>query len=159
MRVRHLTRLRKLEGQDTQWKTDDVPPRHCPIISKTKPIRAGWQWRSLKAAAGERKFILYAEVNIRRGDYKSILIEETVNGPSVIARYEFHSSHPGLHIHAHCERGGIEVGATGMGNLQRIPPNGHEHRRKVALSVSTFWTEARRFYGIVPDLGPLFDHA
>ena len=156
MRVRHIAAIQKVQVDDTQWSLSDVPPRRCPINSKTKPIRAGWQWRSIKAEGGGRKFIAYAEANIRRGDYKSILIEDTPSGFSVIARFEYHSSHPGLHVHAHCERGGIEIGATGMGNLIRIPPVNKKHRRIAAFTLSTFWQEARRFYNIVDDNGPLF---
>lgn len=93
---------------------------------------------------------------MRRGDFKSILMEETASGVSVIARFEYHSSHPGLHVHAHCERGGIEIGPTGMSDLARIPPIGKKHRRVAAFTLSTFWEEARRFYGIMDDNGPLF---
>jgi len=157
MRVRAAARLRKIITSDTRWKRDDVQRRYCPINSRTKPIRAGWEWRSLKAASDDgRKFIAYLEANVRKGDFKSVLIEETVNGPSVIARYEYHSSHPGIHVHAHCERSGIEIGASGMDKLERAPRVKERHRRISALSLSTFLAAASRFYGMEYDTGPLF---
>ena len=39
---------------------------------------------------------------------------ETEAGHSVVARFESHGSHPGLHGHSHCDRGGIEIGASGL---------------------------------------------
>lgn len=157
MRVRSILNLEKKITADTLWKQDDVPKRHCPINSRTKPIRAGWEWRSVRAQAADgRSFIAYLEVNLRRGDFKSVLIEDTVNGPSVIARYEYHSSHPGVHAHAHCERSGIEIGASGMDRLVRAPRLKSHHRRSGSLSLSTFWLAASRFYGLKSDPGPLY---
>lgn len=157
MRVRAITRIKKVVETDTQWKGTDVPPRHYPIISRAKPIRAGWEWRSVRAKSPDgRNFIAYLEVNLRKGDFKSVLIEDTVNGPSVVARYEYHASHPGIHVHAHCERSGMEIGATGMDKLARAPSLKKHHRRVGALSPSTFWAAASRFYGMEYETGPLF---
>jgi hypothetical protein len=156
MRVRHLVAERKIISKDTGWRFDDMSPRHCPIYEKTRPTRAGWQWRSARAEAGDREFVLVAQANVKRGDLKSVLILKTPSGYSVVGRYEFHSSHPGIHAHAHCDRGGLEEGATGLDKLIRIPPNGRTPRRTSALSISTFWDEARRFFRIMDDLGPLF---
>lgn len=95
-------------------------------------------------------------VNIARGDLKSTLMVGATGGYSVVARYEFHSSHPGLHSHAHCDRSGIELGATGMGDLARVPKADGFHRHTAAISHSTFWEESRRFFRVKDDLGPLF---
>lgn len=156
MRVRHLAKTPKVQIADTGWRIDDMPPRACPIYSKSRPTRAGWQWRSAKAEADGQEFTLVALANISRGDLKAILITKTGSGHSVVSRYEFHTSHPGLHAHAHCGRSGIEDGATGMDGLARIPRLGARHNRVAALSLSTFWVEARRFFRIHDDLGPLF---
>lgn len=157
MRVRSISRLEKQVIGDTQWRDKDVPPRHCPINSRIKPIRAGWQWRSLKAeSVCGRNFVAYFEINLKKGDFKSTLIEDTPSGPSVVARFEYHSSHPGVHVHAHCDRSGIEVGPTGMSGLLRVPSLKSHHRRAGALSPSTFLTAASRFFGVVYDNGPLF---
>lgn len=157
MRVRRLTRSSKSQVSDTKWRTDDIQPRYCPVFARTRPNRAGWQWRSVRAEIDQRKFVAFALVNLRRSNFKSMLIEETPAGPSVIARYEFHGSHPGIHVHADCDRSGIETTATGMDGLARIPPANRPHRRTAAFSVSTFWNEARRFFGIETDDGPLFN--
>jgi hypothetical protein len=73
-----------------------------------------------------------------------------------VARYEHHGSHPGKHVHAHCDRGGVEAGASGMSGLVRIPPAGARHRRTGAFTVSTFWSDTCRFFSLEEDFGPLF---
>ena len=156
LNVRRLINMRKVQTADTTWRDDDMPPRNCPIFSRSRPTRAGWRWRSARAKANGREFVLVALTNVRRGDLKATLMIETPAGYSVVGRYEFHASHPGLHLHAHCDRGGVETGPSGLDDLTRIPPADRRHSRVVPLSVSTFWDEARRFFRIDDDLGPLF---
>jgi hypothetical protein len=78
---------------------------------------------------------------------------ETDAGVSVVARFEHHGSHPGLHGHAHCERGGIEVGASGLDSLVRFPKAGALHRRTNAWTEQTFWDATRRFFRVKYDDG------
>jgi hypothetical protein len=128
-----------------------------PVYSKTKPIRAGWQWRSSKVEGPEGKaYILVAECNPVRDNWKAMLILETMSGPSVVARFEHHGGHPGLHAHAHCERGGIEVGPSGLDFLARIPRASSPHRRTNAWTQGTFWEAAKKFFRVEEDKGPLF---
>lgn len=156
MRVRRLIAAPKRPVSDTNWRTDDIPPRYCPIYARTRPNRAGWQWRSLRAQGNGRRYTLVAFVNLRRANWKSVLILEADGHASVVGRFEYHPSHPGLHLHAHCERGGIEPGPGGLDGLARIPSLGAPHRATGSLTVSTFWEEARRFFRVRDDLGPLF---
>jgi len=167
MRVRHLVSERKIERYDTGWSINDLPPRHAPIFAKTRPIRAGWKWRSARAEGVAdnhileepvRSYILTAICNPSRDNWKAFLIVETADGPSVVGRFEYHGSHPGIHIHTHCERCGIEIGGSGLDNLVRVPPAGQFHRRVNAWTEGTFWTAAKRFFRIEDDNGPLFNH-
>jgi hypothetical protein len=133
-----------------------MPPKHAPIYSKTKPIRAGWQWKSAKINCDvETEYMLVDEINQKRDNWKAFLIVETQTGYSVVARFEHHSSHPGVHAHAHCERGGLETGLTGLDNLSRIPKAGRFHRRTNAWTETTFWEAAKRFFCVNDPKGPL----
>lgn len=156
MRVRHLIEVKKSLQSDTRWRTGDLQPRHCPIYPKSKPNGPAWQWRSAKAICGDLEFWLVATVNVSRGNWKSLLITKGENGHSVVGRFEYHSSHPGTHLHAHCDRGGVETGPTSMNDLTRIPPASRRHRRASAYTLSTFWESSRRFFRIEHDAGPLF---
>lgn len=155
MRVRRLICEEKFTESMGQWSTKDLQPRHAPIYAKTKPIRAGWQWRSSRVVTAGEIYILLAECNPGRGNWNAKLIRETNEGYSVVARFESHASHPGLHVHAHCDRGGIETGALGLDNLARIPRIGTPHRRTNAWTEATFWEAAKRFFRIVEEQGVL----
>jgi hypothetical protein len=98
MRLRHIVSDKKIIMTETKWSTKDMPPKHATVYSKTKPIRAGWQWKSAKMEG----YILVAECNPRRNNWRAMLIVETDTGPSVVARFEHHGSHPGLHAHGRC---------------------------------------------------------
>jgi len=156
MRVRQLVRSQKVQKADTGWRADDMAPRWCPIYPKTRPNRAGWQWRSARVLGGGDEFILVALVNPGRGDWKAVLMVKTMNGYSVVGRFEYHSSHPGQHFHSDCQRAGIEEGPTGMALPGRFPPAGSRHRRTAAFTPSSFWKAAREFFRIQDDFGPLY---
>ena len=155
MRLRRLILEEKAIENDGQWSDRDLQPRYAPIYARTKPIRAGWQWRSSRIASETGTYILLAECNPRRNNWTAKLIRETAHGPSVVARFESHASHPGLHVHAHCERGGLETGATGLDNLVRTPPAGSRHRRTNAWTETTFWEAAKRFFRVREEQGVL----
>lgn len=155
MRVRHIIEELKTLRTDSSWSTTDLRPKHAPIYSRTKPIRAGWKWRSGRAESEKAKYILIAECNPYRGNWKAALLLEDAAGASVVARYEYHSSHPGLHVHADCTRSGVETGASGLDNLRRFPRAGHPHRRAQAWTEATFWEAAKRFFRIEAPKGPL----
>ncbi len=157
MRLRKLVAEPKTQKDDTDWRGDDIPPRHAPCFVKTLPVRSGWQWRSARAAVNDndREYVLLCRCNPHRDNWSSILILRTEDGGSVIGRFEFHGSHPGLHIHAHCDRGGLESGPTGMDNLARIPDTEQEHRRTNAWTENGFWEASKRFFRIEEEKGPL----
>lgn len=160
MRVRHLVSEAKTVASETkQWATTDLPPRHAPYLAKTRPIRAGWQWRSAELTSSNRKYVLTGLCNPSHGNWQAILTVAVDGSYSVVARFEFHASHPGLHAHADCSTGGVTVGAAGMDNLARIPEAGARHRRQNAWTETTFWDAAKLFFGVEFKNGPLFDHS
>ena len=90
-----------------------------------------------------------------RDNWQATLILCTEAGASVIGRYEYHGSHPGLHVHADCERGGLELGSMSIDNLPRRPPAHSFHRRSSAWTENTFWEAARKFFRVEERKGPL----
>jgi len=157
MRVRQLIEIRKVLNSETPWSDSDMPPRHAPIYSKTRPTKAGWRWRSAKVSAGSFNFVLVALCNVRRDNWKAILILERPDGASAVGRFEYHGSHPGLHCHSNCERSGLERSAKSLDNLDRYPKVGSFHRRQNAWTEGTFWGAAKRFFRVERSAGPLFD--
>jgi hypothetical protein len=148
MRVRKLIATPKLQRSDTGWSNADLPPRHCPIYPKTRPIRAGWKWRSAVCEVTGARYWLVAQCNVRRDNWLAWLMMDTATGVSVVARFEHHGGHPGLHAHTHCDRGGVETGASGLDGLVRIPPSRAMHRRTNAWTEHIFWEAAKRFFRV-----------
>lgn len=157
MRVRKLIASAKEIHSDTGWLNTDLQPRYAPIFPKTTPIRAGWKWRSARASSAEDEYVLLAKVNPPRDNWQAFLIRTVDEGACVVGRFEHHGSHPGLHAHAHCERGGIETGPRGLDDLVRVPAAGSNsyHRRRNAWSENGFWEAAKRFFRIKEKRGTL----
>lgn len=149
MRVRKLLSAPKLLTQDSgKWSTKDLPPRWCPINAKSRPIRGGWHWRAAKVQGGSDEYVLVAQCHPAKGNWKSFLILDTVTGPAVVARYEDHGSHPGVHVHSHCDRSGLEVGPTSMDGLARVPAASSWHRRTLAWTQEGFWKASLKFFRV-----------
>lgn len=155
MRVRHLVALEKMIDSETAWSAKDMQPRFAPIYPKTKPIRAGWVWKSARCKVEEQNYILLAECNPPRDNWKAMLICELQDGWSVVGRFEFHGSHPGLHFHCDCDRSGRETGAKSIDNLSRIPSANSFHRRLNAWTENAFWEAAKSFFRISDKQGVL----
>jgi hypothetical protein len=155
MRVRHLVGEVKTIRSDTGWKYDDIPPRHSGVYPKSKPLRRPWQWRSVVAGSEQREYIFLTQVNPDFDNWKAWLVAPGEPLGSIVCRFEYHGSHPGFHAHAHCERGGLEVGPTSINDLVRVP-KAQKGAAIVALSPDRFWEQARRRFRINFPAGQLF---
>lgn len=153
MRVRHLVAEAKKQTGVTEWREDDIQPRYAPCFTKTYPQRNGWLWRSATARCEEtnREYVLLCRCHIQKDDWKATLILKKDGGGSVVSRYEFHSSHPGLHVHANCNTSGEVVGPTGMSEVDRIPNKDNKVRRHNAWTKETFWSSSKKFFRIQED--------
>jgi hypothetical protein len=158
MRIRRIISEPKVLESDTNWRTDDLQHRYSLIFDKTKPIRGGWQWRSVTASGtAGREYVFLTQCNPAKDNWKAWLIFKTPKGePSLVSRLEYHGTHPGLHVHAHCERGGLEEGPSSIDGLDRIPPAHRPHRRNnITWREHAFWEQARRHFRIEHPTGTL----
>lgn len=157
MRIRKIIGESKVLESDTNWRTDDMQHRYSWIFEKTKPIRAGWKWRSV-TATGQlgHEYLFLTQCNPIRDQWKAWLIFRTPSGQaSLVSRLEYHGTHPGLHVHADCERGGLEEGPSSIDHLARIPPAERPHRRKNTWREQIFWEQARLRFHIEHPKGTL----
>lgn len=142
MRVRHLVAEPKTISSDTGWRLDDMAPRFSGLYAKTKPIRAGWQWRSALALSAQKEYIFLVQGHEEKDNWGAWLVLKTEGGCSLVARFEYHGSHPGFHVHADCERGGIEEGTGSINDLVRIP-KATSGGAVITLRRDKFWEHAR----------------
>jgi hypothetical protein len=157
MRIRTIVGERKVIRTDTGWRSDDLQHRHSWIFDKTKPIRVGWQWRAATAVGQSgQDYLVLAQCNPIKDQWKAWLILRMGSGQaSLVTRLEYHGTHPGLHAHAHCQRGGLEEGASSIDGLVRIPHANGRHRRVNVWRDRTFWEQAQRHFHIKHPQGPL----
>lgn len=99
---------------------------------------------------------MWAHCHPQRDNWKAVLAIEGNGEAFVVCRFEYHGSHPGLHVHSDCQTSGLEKGAAGMNVRGRLPENGKQHRRKLPWTEATFWEAAKRFFRVKVDNGPLF---
>lgn len=142
MRVRRLVRASKTISSDTKWKDGELQARHSGIYPKTMPSRPGWKWRSAIALDGDQEYILLCQINEGKDNWLAWLIRRTADGGSLVSRYEYHGNHPGLHVHADCERGGIELGPTSIKVPLRIPRVKYRSTRTPPARPDLFWKNA-----------------
>lgn len=154
MRVRHLVAEPKTIASDTRWRMDDMAPRFSGLYTKTKPIRAGWQWRSVVAVSEQKEYIFLVQGHEDKDNWGAWLVLRTDSGYSLVTRFEYHGSHPGFHIHAHCDRGGIEDGTGSINDLVRIPKA--TSGTVITLRRDSFWEQARVKFRISFPKGSLF---
>ncbi len=157
MRVRKIVREPKLLTSDTNWRTDDMQPRYSWIFQRTKPIRAGWKWRSVIATdSANREYLFLTQCNPERDEWKAwLILRASSSESSLVSRLEYHGTHPGLHVHVDCQRGGLEQGPASIDRLARIPLVAKHHRRKHTWREQSFWEQARRHFRIEHPRGPL----
>lgn len=148
MRIRQHIRRPKIIESDTDWRDDDLPPRFSGIYERTRPMRAGWRWRSVLAKADGIEYIFLLQVKPRQDNWLAWLILKEENSCSIVSRYEYHSSHPGFHAHADCTRGGVEKGPDSIDNLLRIPKVSSPNGPTITLKERTFWEKSRKHFRI-----------
>jgi len=157
MRIRKIIIEPKALKSDTYWRTDDMQHRYSWIFEKTKPMRGGWKWRSATATSIDgREYLFLTQCNPMRDQWKARLILRMPSGQvSLVSRLEHHGTHPGLHAHAHCERGALEEGSSSIDHLGRFPTAEKPHRRRNTWREHTFWEKARQHFRIHDLKGPL----
>ena len=149
MRVRHLIEERKTRLQATGWSNSGTPPRHVPVFQQTFPIGKGWQWKSVSAQSGNNDYVLHVRCNVTKGEWKAWLMIKRDGGWSIVGRFEYHSSHAGLHVHASCVSSGVLLGEKSISECDRFPAGGRYHRRIQAWTPDGFWNRALKFFRIM----------
>ena len=151
MRVRKIIIQSKKLKSDTSWRTGNVEPCHAPCFPNEYRIRDGFAWRSSRAVDGSgREYVLWARCAEKYGRQFAVLMLASKKGTghaSVVARYEKHHGHGGIHAHFDCNTSGLVAGGEGMDNLKVLPKNknGH-HRRTLPLTDDAFWEQAMAFF-------------
>ena len=152
MRVREAILKPKRVTAKGAWKlitgTSKMPKNAFPVGSNY-PITFGrnWHWRVDRLMADGGSFYrLLTAYNGHVEEFVAWLAEDTERNPMLLARYEFHGTHPGWHCHAPCdELAPGDAGALRTRDCLRLPGGNRFHRRENFDTTSEERALARAF--------------
>ncbi|AOW48400.1 hypothetical protein A4R89_02105 [Acetobacter ascendens] len=137
-------------GKPTSWSVKEIPPKISPYKNK-RPAGKGFEWRAITAKNGDTIFHVLALANSKRGNYKAFLTLQEPQDRFMIARFETHPSHPGIHYHTWCKSQNIPACPNSIEAPFRIPKpeNVSQHRSNVAFSPQSFWLAACNAFNVI----------
>lgn len=158
MRGRDIVKLPKAVTKAGDWKvvtgTAKMPPSAFKLTKRASYILGrGWHWRVDELSGGDLTFRLLIAFKADTEEYMAWLAMPAGDGLRVIARLEYHGTHPGLHCHSTCEdHEGVPVGDQNPYMFRRAPSAWENHRRQDSVkSESDAMQRAYRFFGVKPD--------
>jgi hypothetical protein len=135
MRVRVAIQTPKRLVETGAWKlvtgTSRMPRNAFPIGSSYPVSFArNWHWRGdCLTGADDAKFRLLTAYNGRIEEFRGWLAVDFDKSSILLARYEFHGSHPGWHCHAPCDDlADGDLGALRTRGCFRFPGGSGFHR-------------------------------
>ena len=133
MDVKGLIAAPKIITRRGEWKHGNKIPKTAFRFSKGNPIRLGkrFHWRTIDLAAGENKFACLVAYRRDKEEFASYLCLMDGTDMKLLARFEFHGTHPGWHVHVECAGiGKIPIGRMMWPGQKRIPRADRGHRRQ-----------------------------
>jgi len=132
MLLKQIIGIGKVNVVHGAWSGDKLKSKDFPLSrkrGKAYPLTRQWRWRVSTLQINGRRFRLITSYHLQAPEFAAVLGEEVGEDCRVIARYEFHGSHDGWHVHSYC--GDFDKVPTGIvkpvGTI-RIPPEGAFHR-------------------------------
>lgn len=117
-----------------QWESGKLMPRSAfPLKGKIK-IRRVYTWKIIEFNALGIKFKLLIFFRIDKEEYGAWLAIAT-DPVTLIAKYEYHATHPGWHIHACAESSNAPRGRT-SGHFVRMP-GPHSYHRNLEFGIKS----------------------
>jgi hypothetical protein len=159
MRSRDIVRLPKTVTKAGSWKvttgTAKMPPGAFPLSRRSSyRLSRGYHWRVDELEGGGMVFRLLTAFNTDKSEFEAILGTPVPGGLRVIARLEFHGTHPGWHCHATCrhDHEDVPIGEQSPRMFERAPVAAGRHRRQAFVRTETEAEQkAFRFFSVKPD--------
>lgn len=144
------------------WKFGEAMPRTKFPLSKHTSfrIRTKHHWCITTFDCLSQPFRLLVFYRSDKEEYGAYLAQIEGADSKVVARYEYHATHAGWHIHANCETDLTPSGRIGGNIHKRFPKAGHKHRRTDfgITSDEVALLKAAEAFGLTRDNNDLFGH-
>lgn len=139
-RLKDIIRADKTDIEFSAWGVGKLKSRDFPMSKKPGqryPMTARWRWQIISFSACGRKFRLLTSYHTLIPEFAAVLAEDTGRDSRILARWEFHLSHGGWHIHPVCdELDAISPGMVKPAGMMRLPSAASHFRRKLFLNKS-----------------------
>ena len=159
MNLREIARSPKTVTDYGSWKAGPIPQvafRLSRAARRSYCLGPKYQWRLVQFEALGRTFRVLIAYRLDIESYRAWLALEEGNDLKVLARYEFHGTHPGWHCHAQCDDvEQVSAGTVKHLGERRLPPPRDCRRTKFGVTDQKALTIACEFFGltVTGDLG------
>lgn len=130
MKLRRIVQATKTITDSGTWKTGSKMPKSAFPLSKSSQFKVSstYTWKVISFdALGERfRVLIYYRIALHQ--YSAVLAKAVGGDMLVMARLEFHGTHPGWHCHALCDATGAVSGRSGAPD-KRIPKVSGFHKQ------------------------------
>jgi hypothetical protein len=138
MRVTGVIGATKTDVSLSTWSDDKLRTKDFPL-SKRKgkgyPLTRRYRWQIITFSAAGRQYRLLVAYHTLVPEFVSILGEEVGGDCRILARWEFHASHAGWHVHAVCDdTDRLSAGIIKPAGAKRIPAARSYHRHTKLLN-------------------------
>lgn len=138
MRVIGVIQLTKTNVSFSAWNDDKLKSKDFPLSKKkgrAYPLTRSYRWQIISFSAKERNYRVLVAYHTMLPEFITTLGEEVGGDMRVLARWEFHGTHGGWHVHTVCgETDDLAVGIVKQLQTRRIPDATSYHRHMKMLN-------------------------
>jgi hypothetical protein len=138
MRVTGVIKSEKTNVSFSVWSDDKLRAKDFPLVKKrgrAYPLTRRWRWQIVSFSAQGRNYRVLVAYHTLLPEFISTLGEEVGGDCRVLARWEFHATHGGWHVHSVCgDTDSLSVGIIKPLGMRRIPDGKSYHRHKKMLN-------------------------
>jgi len=138
MRVAKVVGAAKGDVVLSPWSDDKLKAKDFPLNrkrGKAYPITKRYRWQVITFSALGHNFRVLVAYHTLAPEFITTLAEEVGGDCRVLARWEFHGSHGGWHVHTVCgDTDGLSVGIIKPFGTKRIPDKASYHRHTKMLN-------------------------
>lgn len=139
MRVTGVIQTTKANVSLSIWSDDKMKTKDFPLSKKrgkAYPLTRRWRWQIITFTGQGRNYRLLVAYHTLVPEFIATLAEEIGGDCRILARWEFHATHGGWHVHSVCgDTDSLSVGIVKPSGTKRIPAAKSYHRHKKCLTM------------------------
>lgn len=138
MRVANVIKAHKSAVGFSQWTDEKIKTKDFPLNKKrgkVHPLSRRYRWQIITFVALGQAYRVLVGYHTLVPEFITTLAEDVGADCRVLARWEFHASHGGWHVHSVCgDTDGLSPGIVKPAGTKRIPDKASYHRHTKMLN-------------------------